>query len=155
MQTAFNAVVFILAISVSGWAQQTLPANPKHGTAGKHTKTIEYRNVEYGFSLTLPESWKGYRVMWSDWGGSVLKDDGSSERVVRGPRLQIRHPKWTEQNPREDMPIMIFTISQCRECCSIRPHRTWAQSEVRYCCPASLGLRLCRRLGGSARNSNC
>ena len=115
MQTAFNAVVLILAISVSGWAQQAHPANPKHEMAGKHTKTIEYRNAEYGFSLTLPESWKGYRVLWSEWDGSVLTVDGTAERVLRGPRLQIRHPKWTEQNPREDMPIMIFTIAQWNE----------------------------------------
>jgi hypothetical protein len=115
MQTAFNAVVLILALSVSGWAQQAPPANQKHETAGKHTKTVEYRNVECGFSLTLPESWKGFRVLWSEWEGSVLTDDGNVARVLRGPRIQIRHPKWTEQNPREDMPIIVFTIAQWNE----------------------------------------
>ena len=114
MQTGLNAVVFILALSVSGWAQQP-PANQKHETAGKHTKTVEYRNVEYGFSLTLPESWKGYRVSWSEWEGSILRDDGSVAREFRGPKLRIRHPEWTEEHPREDLPIMIFTIGHWSE----------------------------------------
>jgi len=34
---------------------------------------------------------------------------------LHGPMLQIRHPKWTKENPREDMPIMIFTIAQWNE----------------------------------------
>jgi hypothetical protein len=106
-----NAIVFILAASVSGWAQAP-PANQKHETAGKHAKTIEYRNVEYGFALTLPESWKGYRVLWSEWDGSVYTDDGNVARTLQGPSLVIRHPKWTQENPREDMPIMIYTIAQ-------------------------------------------
>ena len=50
--------------------------------------------------------------MWSEWEGSVLRDDGSVARDFQGPKLQIRHPKWTEENLREDTPIMIFTIAQ-------------------------------------------
>jgi hypothetical protein len=110
----FNAAVLIFAFSVSGWAQPAPPASQKH-QAAKHTGTIEYRNKRYGFSFTLPESWKGYRVLWSEWQGSVLASNGTVERVLRGPRLLIRHPKWTEENPREDMPIIIFTIAQWNE----------------------------------------
>jgi hypothetical protein len=108
----FNAAVLVIVLSVSGWTQQEKPAVQKHEGAGKQTKTIEYKNASYGFNLTLPESWKGYRVSWSEWEGSVLRDDGSVARQLRGPELRIRHPKWTEERPREDMPIMIFTIAQ-------------------------------------------
>jgi hypothetical protein len=100
---------FLFALSVSSWAQHARP------TVQNDPKTIEYKNTSYGFSLTLPESWKGYQVLWSEWGGRVLKDDGSVAREYRGPELRIRHPKWTEQHPREDMPIMIFTIAQWNE----------------------------------------
>lgn len=110
----FNAAVLIIVLSASGRTQQEQPAVQKHDGAGQ-TKTIQYKNASYGFSLTLPESWKGYRVSWSEWEGSVLRDDGSVSREFRGPELRIRHPKWTEEHPREDMPIMIFTIAQWKE----------------------------------------
>jgi hypothetical protein len=110
-----NAAVLILTLSVSGWSQQPATGGHKHEAAGKHRGTIEYRNTIYGFSFTLPESWKGYRVLWAEWEGSVLRDDGKVARDFRGPKLQIRHPKWSEENPREDTPIMIFTIAQWNE----------------------------------------
>ncbi|MDP1086626.1 hypothetical protein Q6245_30140, partial [Klebsiella pneumoniae] len=28
------------------------------------------------------------------------------------PMISIRHPDWTSQNPRQDIPIMIFTLAQ-------------------------------------------
>lgn len=111
---SFSAAVLVIALSVSGWSQQAQPTVQKRRGIGKHTKTIEYKNPSYGFSLTLPESWKGHRVLWSEWEGSVLREDGSVARTLRGPELRIRHPKWTEEQPREDMPIMIFTIVQWR-----------------------------------------
>jgi hypothetical protein len=87
-----NAAVLVIVLSVSGWTQQEQPAVQKHEGAGKQTKTIEYKNASYGFGLTLPQSWKGYRVSWSEWEGSVLRDDGSVARQLRGPELRIRHP---------------------------------------------------------------
>jgi len=110
-----NAAVLILALSVSGWGQQAPPGSQEHQAGRRHTGTIEYRNRKYGFSFTSPESWKGYQVLWSEWQGSVPASNGTVERVLRGPELQIRHPKWTEENPREDMPIMIFTVAQWDE----------------------------------------
>ena len=29
-----------------------------------------------------------------------------------GPLVSIRHPEWTEENPRQDIPIMVFTLDQ-------------------------------------------
>ena len=29
-----------------------------------------------------------------------------------GPILSIRHPRWTEKIPRQDIPIMVFTLEQ-------------------------------------------
>jgi hypothetical protein len=110
----FSAAALILTLSVSGWAQAP-STSQKHQAARKQTGAIEYRNREYGFCFTLPESWKGFRLLWSEWQGSVLTANGEVAHVLRGPKLQIRHPKWTQENPREDMPIMVFTIAQWNE----------------------------------------
>lgn len=111
-QSSLNVVFVILMLSASGPARQAPSHNEKPDAAVAHPKTIEYKNIDYGFSLTLPESWKGYRVLWSEWVGVVQRDDGGVARELRGPQLRIRHPQWTREHPREDMPIMIFTIDE-------------------------------------------
>jgi len=110
-----RAPVLVLVLSVLGWAQQTPASSQKVQAATRHTGAIEYRNRQYGFRFTLPGSWKGYRILWSEWSGSVPARGGTEAHGLRGPKLVIRHPKWTKENPREDMPIMIFTISQWNE----------------------------------------
>jgi hypothetical protein len=112
---SLTVIVFILALPVCGWTQQAHPPDQKRQPAARPARTIEYRNGKYGFSLTLPESWRGYRLLWSEWGGSVFSSDGTVTHDLRGPKLQIRHPGWTEENPREDLPIMIYTIGQWNE----------------------------------------
>jgi len=70
--------------------------------------SIIYRNAEYGFCFSLPESWKGYTSVSEQWSGTIL----SSGLEVHGPQILIRNPKWTKENPYQDIPIMIFTPSQ-------------------------------------------
>ena len=111
----FKAPAIVLALSVSLWAQQAPATSRKHQTAVRQTGAIEYMNREYSFRFTLPESWKGYRILWSEWQGSVPTTSGEIEHVLRGPQLLIRHPQWTEEKPHEDMPIMIYTIAQWNE----------------------------------------
>jgi hypothetical protein len=72
--------------------------------------SIEYRNAQYGFCFSLPSSWKGYSIVTEHWDGSPP----DSQSFTKGPLLLIRHPNWTEQNPHEDIPIMIFTHEQWR-----------------------------------------
>lgn len=66
-----------------------------------------YQNNQYGFSIALPDSWKGYTVLNSQWTG-----DKASDIIDHGSIITLRHPLWTTANPREDMPIMIFTTMQ-------------------------------------------
>ncbi|HEY1500297.1 MAG TPA: hypothetical protein VGF88_12015 [Acidobacteriaceae bacterium] len=40
---------------------------------------------------------------------------------VKGPLLSIRNPHWTEANPWQDIPIMIFTNSQWSFCAARLP----------------------------------
>jgi len=68
--------------------------------------TIQYVNKQFGFRFALPRDWNGYTIVMSQW---------SADRAlagVTGPILSIRNPRWTEANPWQDIPIMIFTHSQ-------------------------------------------
>jgi hypothetical protein len=86
------------------------------------TGSIEYENTQYGFRLTLPGSWCGFTVVTDEWEGLPAGDStgepsssGSSsgnDAAETGPVLKIRHPLWTEENPRQDIPIMILAIDQ-------------------------------------------
>lgn len=76
----------------------------------EETNAIVYRNTQYDFSFSLPESWQGYSIINDKWEGVAL---GGSQILERGPIISIRHPRWTsEKNQRQDIPIMIFTLSQ-------------------------------------------
>ena len=55
----------------------------------------------------LPESWKGYSIIEEQWEGT-----SNGQLVETGPQLLIRHPGWIQDNPRQDIPIMVFTHEQ-------------------------------------------
>jgi len=73
---------------------------------------ILYRNSDYGFVFILPESWKGYTIVSEGWEGRSLEGSTSGQITETGPKLRIRHPDWTKENPMEDIPIMVFTQAQ-------------------------------------------
>jgi len=73
---------------------------------------IKYENAEYGFDFLLPENWKGYTIVYGNWQGRALEGAEAGKVVETGPIVSIRHPKWTEENKRQDIPIMIFTLDQ-------------------------------------------
>ena len=65
-----------------------------------------YRNEEYGFEIALPGSWEGYSILMKNWNG--FKIDNPSVKF-QGPKIVIRNPKWTTEQPWQDIPIMVFT----------------------------------------------
>jgi hypothetical protein len=73
---------------------------------------IVYENTTYGFTFTLPESWEGYSIVTGEWEGVDPWAASGQQTVAEGPILSIRHPLWTESVPRQDIPIMVFTLSQ-------------------------------------------
>jgi len=77
--------------------------------------SIIYRNTLYGFDFTLPSSWSGYTIVTQQWEGRSLENSTMGQVTETGPKLLIRHPQWTKDNPREDIPIMIFTLAQWDE----------------------------------------
>jgi len=72
---------------------------------------VVYENTRYGFRFYLPESWKGYTIVEDQWQSAVAGEVGT-EPAETGPQLLIRHAGWTEQDPRQDIPIMVFTLEQ-------------------------------------------
>lgn len=78
-------------------------------TTTQPATTLEYRNTQYGFSFSLPVNWQGYSIVVVKWEGYPV--DGNAPKV-EGPEILIRHPLWTSANPRQDIPIMVFTPGQ-------------------------------------------
>lgn len=71
------------------------------------TDPVSYENSQYGFCFYLPESWQGYTIITGEWEG--MKE---AEMVTTGPLLSIRHPDWSSVQPRQDIPIMVYTQAQ-------------------------------------------
>jgi len=75
---------------------------------------VVYDNTRYGFRFYLPETWKGYSVVEEQWEGTPIATNGkgTGETGPKGPKISIRHATWTEDVPRQDIPILIFTREQ-------------------------------------------
>lgn len=87
-------------------------AGSSSSPASQNDKSIVYNNAQYGFSFTLPVSWKGYTIITDNWKGIPPEKSLNDSGTVTGPLISIRHPLWTSTNPRQDIPIMVFTQSQ-------------------------------------------
>jgi hypothetical protein len=68
-----------------------------------------YKNTQYGFNFQLPQSWKRYTIVTTKWEGLEI---GSVKVLETGPIINLRHPLWTADKPRQDIPIMVFTTNQ-------------------------------------------
>ena len=93
------AVVVILGLAAAAYWQGWLPLQ----------RGVQYRNTQYGLSVKLPESWKGFTIVTEQ---QDAWDVASGTVVASFPRISIRHPAWTSTVPRQDIPIDIFTIEQ-------------------------------------------
>ena len=85
------------------------PLQITNATSPDAPNSIVYSNTQYGFSFKLPSSWKGYTIVTSQWEG-IASNGGTA--VETGPIISIRDPKWTKETPRQDIPIMVFTLNQ-------------------------------------------
>jgi len=44
------------------------------------------------------------------WEGILIGSPSSAK--LEGPKILIRHPKWTSAIPRQDIPIMVFKLAE-------------------------------------------
>lgn len=70
-----------------------------------------YRNDEYGFELTLVDGWEGYSIINEQWSGENIGETNRGKEY-NGPEIIIRHPRYSENETWQDIPIMIFDHSQ-------------------------------------------
>lgn len=99
-----SAVILLILMGIAGYIvyQRTLVVEVADtATTTSVTNETEnflyYRNNTYGFSVPLPESWRGYSVKEQPM-GSYLE-------------VQINHPESTTQNPRMNIPILVVPIT--------------------------------------------
>lgn len=105
------AIIGILAIAL-GTGLYFIYSSPNEvvSTIDEPSDTsIVYKNTDYGFTFSLPANWTGYSIVKDTWKGYPLTKDVVASS---GPKLLIRNPKWTTAAPYEDLPILVFTISQ-------------------------------------------
>lgn len=108
-----GAVVYFALVKKSPEVtQQTNTPAPINNQQNNQTSSIEYRNMQYGFSFTLPVSWKGYSIITGEWEGYTLDNPQGDVTTEKGLMISIRHPQWTSQTPRQDIPIMVLTVNQ-------------------------------------------
>ena len=78
----------------------------------EETADLVYLTTAYGFSFDLPAGWQDFQVLDEAWEGLSLVAGEEGKVVACGPLLQIRHPAWTPEEPRQDIPIMVLTLDQ-------------------------------------------
>jgi hypothetical protein len=81
-------------------------------TASPAAQGVVLYNEQYGFSFALPNSWQNFSVADSRWEGLASTGEQAGKIVAEGPELTIRHPLWTAEKPRQDIPILIFTLDE-------------------------------------------
>jgi hypothetical protein len=104
-------MIAAIAVAVFYFSRKTAVAPSPSPSPSVSSSSILYQNTQYRFKLTLPLSWLGYSIVNDKWEGNT---SGSSGDVVvqQGSEILIRHPLWTTKVPRQDIPIMVFTIDQ-------------------------------------------
>ncbi|HOP63652.1 MAG TPA: hypothetical protein PK358_03880 [Spirochaetota bacterium] len=107
----FQAVLFMLSVMILAGCN-SLPsaagADVESGLTSPMSGKVIYVNSRYGFSFRLPDSWNGYSVLNDSW--SASKNDVMTAET--GPVISIRHPLWSKKKPRQDIPVMVFTLKQ-------------------------------------------
>lgn len=80
-------------------------------TRGRGAQVVVYENSQYGFRFFLPGTWAGYTVVTERWEGLAQGPLGA-QVIQTGPVIYIRHPRWTRERPRQDLPVMVLTTEQ-------------------------------------------
>ena len=102
-------IVIGLFLGINYWFSD----KPPYQNSNYATSTVaEYRNIEYGFDLKLPDDWRGYTVSIDKWTGDASNDQLGEVAYTTGPVVSIHNPKWTHEAPYQDIPVMVFTLHQ-------------------------------------------
>ncbi|HEU5397073.1 MAG TPA: hypothetical protein VFV81_07890 [Verrucomicrobiae bacterium] len=120
----FSSMVFLLGCAheassgkvnsharVSVAKHSTLSTDPSDRR--RPPRSLVYHNSEFDFTFSLPSYWAGYSVQTNEWqSAAYLSDADQTEVTERGPMIVFRNPYWTVNDPRQDIPILVFTRRQ-------------------------------------------
>lgn len=87
-------------------------STPSTDAPGQTQALIEYRNMVYGLRVSLPSSWEGYSTTTTTWVGFTQDSEKGDVTVEQGPLVSIHHPDSTPDQPRQEIPIMVFSVRQ-------------------------------------------
>lgn len=76
---------------------------------------IEYLNDEYNFGIYLQKEWEGLKVSTSQETGDKDLDELFKKIDEEFIVMNIRHPKWTNEEPYQDISIAIFRAKEWNE----------------------------------------
>lgn len=120
-----NVILIILVILLVSFAvYSNIKKNPeKNNIVNQNNSTstentiklskIYYKNSNYGFVINLPDSWDGHSVIEDEWEGYEVNSTFEKPAPIEhGPLVSVRHPDWEYKSPRQDIPIMVFTLKQ-------------------------------------------
>lgn len=96
-------VLFVVGFLVYRNESNSMPIIPQESS-------IQYENTQYDFTFTLPLSWEGYSLVQEQWQGRFIDQPDST--LLTGPKILIRNPLWTAETPRQDIPILVFTLDE-------------------------------------------
>ncbi len=106
-----GAAIYFTPVKKPGTSTPT--PTPSTPTPTPNLTGIYYKNDKYGFAISLPDSWKGYTIIDDEWDGDTIDAQGQVHTgTIHGPLISVRHPDWDYKAPRQDIPIMVFTIKQ-------------------------------------------
>ncbi|MEI6510797.1 MAG: hypothetical protein WCO25_02010 [Candidatus Uhrbacteria bacterium] len=106
-------LVATLALLGAGCSSTVTTTTQTNQDKAAVTDSLNYVNAQYGFSLTLPESWQGYTITTDIWQGNKANPPGSaaSESTVEtGTTITINNPKADTTGQR--IPVMVIPLNQ-------------------------------------------
>ena len=120
MKNKIVFVIFPVLIIVPGFLTYNLynknksplinqPISPIINSPVTSSTSVVYKNSDFGFTFSLPDNWIGYTIVNNTWEGNPLAKNKPKEF---GTKLIIRNPKWTSTLPYEDIPVLVFTLTQ-------------------------------------------
>jgi hypothetical protein len=119
------AVAVLLTIGVFVWKTSTdngrQAADGNTASSTEQTAQLKYKNEQYSFSISLPDSWIGYTIITDIWTGNTTGNQGE-QLFTEGPLISVRHPLWTAAVPRQDIPVMVFTLNQWQDLANDKFH---------------------------------
>jgi hypothetical protein len=74
---------------------------------------VVFNNPKFELRFLLPSNWRGYSVLMEQWDNKNYEASADKWRISEhGPIITLRHPNWRLDDPRQDIPILVFTRGQ-------------------------------------------